>query len=486
VPQRTALKFLSWLQLSFLLPCIFLQFLASAQLCSGSLGDPVVNITFSGNSSTSFAPGNNLTYISSPCPDDGFYTVTRATSGCFNNSWHTIPNDHTGDGNFMLVNASYTPSDFFVATVSDLCPETTYEFASWIMNVHRPMGIYPNVTFTIESPDGAILQKFQTGDIPVSGQPTWKQYGFYFTTPRDNAKIVLRMRNNAPGGYGNDLALDDITFRPCGPVIQASIAGNPTDTVDVCEGNTAAYSFNANVSSGYQSPSYQWQLSTDKGDTWKDIAGATSISYNRLPVTTPGNYWYRLAVMDSRYAGLIACRISSNLVIINVHSKPIIKAGPDRIVLTGDENKLDGIAEGEEVKYWWSPTEYMKDPASLKPTISPPSDKIYTLSGISAYGCENEDWVFVKVVTGIYVPSAFTPNNDGLNDTWQIPFLDPAFNATVSVYNRSGRLVYRISGATVSWDGTLSGMAQASGVYVYLITFKNRPLKLKGTLTLIR
>jgi len=94
--------------------------------------------------------------------------------------------------------------------------------------------------------------------------------------------------------------------------------------------------------------------------------------------------------------------------------------------------------------------------------------------------------VFVKVVTGIYVPTAFTPNGDGKNDRWEIPFLDPAFDATVNVYNRYGQLVYHAGGEIVSWDGTIKGVSQASGVYIYVITFKQSTLKLKGTLLLVR
>ena len=85
---------------------------------------------------------------------------------------------------------------------------------------------------------------------------------FYYSP--DNATIVLRIVNSAPGGYGNDLALDDITFRPCGSLITANIIGISTDTVNVCEDNTNVYNFTA-TASGYVLPVYRWQLSTDQG-----------------------------------------------------------------------------------------------------------------------------------------------------------------------------------------------------------------------------
>ena len=88
-----------------------------------------------------------------------------------------------------------------------------------------------------------ILASFDSGDVPVSGSPTWLQYGFLFTTPADNAQIVLRLRNNAPGGQGNDLALDDIAFRPCGAKITVDIQNSAADTIEVCEGNMNTYTF---------------------------------------------------------------------------------------------------------------------------------------------------------------------------------------------------------------------------------------------------
>lgn len=459
----------------------------NAQLCNGSLGDPVVNITFgSGGATTNYPPPGGYVYTSSSCPNDGYYTVTKSTSDCFGNTWHTVASDHTGNGGFMLVNASFAPGDFFLTTVTDLCPNTTYEFAAWIMNVMKPNGIKPDITFRIETPAGVVLKEFQTGDINATGQPAWVQYGFFFTTPSSNASIVLRMTNNAPGGYGNDLALDDITFRPCGPLITASIQGNTGNTVDVCEGNANTYTFNANVSSSYLSPVYQWQLSTDKGGTWSDIAGATTISYQRQPTIAAGNYWYRLAVVEANAASVASCRIASNEVQINVHAKPIVDAGPDRVMITGSHITINGKATGEDITFSWTPDNYISDIHSLTPVVSPVGDISFTLSAKSLFGCTSEDNVQVRVVTGIYIPTAFTPDNDGKNDFWEIPFLDPSFGASVSVFNRYGQLLYHTSGKKVSWDGKLKGMPQASGVYVYMVTFKESNLILKGTVTIIR
>ncbi|MES1220662.1 MAG: gliding motility-associated C-terminal domain-containing protein [Bacteroidota bacterium] len=455
-----------------------------SQLCNGSLGDPAVNITFGNGGSTGYTPTDGYTYTSTPCPNDGFYTITNYTSDCFGNTWHTVVTDHTGGGYFMLVNASYTPGDFFLTTVTDLCPNTNYEFAAWIMNVLSIRGIKPNVTFSIETPDGVLLQQFSTGDIYETSRPEWKQYGFYFTTPADNPIIVLRITNNAPGGLGNDLALDDITFRPCGPIIKTAIQGN-SDTVDICKGNATQYTFTGDASADYVMPSYIWQQSYDSGKTWRDIPGANTLTYLRQP-TGVGRYWYRLTVTEQRSAGIPSCRIASNNLIINVHDDPFVNAGPDRILLAGDTIHLAAIVEGENPSYYWSPADQLSDINVPDAVATSTKNTTYTLFAESEFGCKNNDEVFIKVVAGIFVPSAFTPNNDGKNDRWHIPYLDPLLGATVSLYNRHGQLVYHTEGQTVDWDGNLNGVPQQSGTYVYLIHFKKKRPDMKGTVTLIR
>ncbi len=475
------------LAIFFYCVCQILILQGRAQLCTGSLGDPVVNISFGSGagSDTNFSPPAHYTYTPSTCPGDGTYTITTQTSGCFQDHWHTITGDHTGNGAFMLVNASFEPADFFVTTVSGLCPNTTYEFSAWVMNVLKPLpGIKPNITFSIETTGGTVLNSFNTGDIDVTPQPEWKQYGFFFTTSAGNNSVVLRMTNNAPGGGGNDLALDDIQFRPCGPVIRSSILGQ-SDHIDVCVNEQSPYTFIGEISPGFTDPVFRWQLSRDSGKKWTDIPGADQLQYERKN-STPGQYWYRLSVAENGNAGISACRIASNLLVIHVHPKPGVSAGPDRIILPGGQTTLEGHASGEQVRFAWSPPDHLSSDTVLNPVASPGHDQYYILSALSGFGCSNEDQVLVKWVSGIFVPTAFTPNGDGKNDHWRIPYLDPLLNATVSVYNRFGQLMYRAAGATVDWDGTLNGIPQAPGIYVYLVKFSNGIPDMKGTVMLVR
>ncbi len=306
---------------------------AVAQLCQGSLGDAIVNITFGAGNN----PGASLAaatttyqYVSNDCPDDGFYTVRNNTSNCFSSSWHVLARDHTGDANgyFMLVNASLQPSPFYVDTVKGLCSNTTFEFAAWILNVLRSSacsggGIQPNLTFTIEKTDGTILQTYNTGLIAGQSSPLWNQYGFFFTTPVGISDVVLRIFNNSQGGCGNDLALDDITFRPCGPLITTSVDGYASDSIFYCETGASTFTLRAVASSGFSNPLYQWQQSTD-GINWTDISGAnTSVYTINFTAGAIGKYKYRLAAAEQENFSSVKCRVVSKYITITKALKPV-------------------------------------------------------------------------------------------------------------------------------------------------------------------
>jgi len=311
--SRCILLFVSLFTISF----------AQAQLCTGSLGDPVVKIDFgSGTATHGAALGTGVTsytYTSADFPNDGSYTVESRTNTA--GTWWTTT-DHTGGGYMMVVNASLSITDYFYKkTVTGLCPDTTYEFAAWIMNLLKGTDrSTPNITFTIESESGTILATYNTGDIALSGSAVWKQYGFFFDTPQGLDTVVIRMRNNKIGAApGNDIALDDITFRACGPEVVSAVSNNTSTSITVCENQVPQYTFTGGATTSvYTTPAYQWQTSTDNGTTWTDIAGATATTTTVQPPQTAGVYMYRLSTAESANIASLGCRVASNVITITV------------------------------------------------------------------------------------------------------------------------------------------------------------------------
>jgi gliding motility-associated-like protein len=375
---------------------IFISQPVVAQLCTGSLGDPIVNINF-GSGSNPGAPlsaaTTNYQYASADCPNDGLYTVRTNTSGCFGNTWHNVSSDHTGNGSgyFMLINASIQPSAFYLDTVRALCGNTTYEFAAWIMNVIVPSAcsgssIQPNITFSIERTDGTVLQTYNTNNIPVTPAPEWKQFGFFFTTPAGVTDVVLRMTNNSTGGCGNDLALDDITFRPCGPLLTPSVAGN-SNAISFCEGMAHTYTFNCTASAGFTNPTFQWQQSSD-GITYTDIPGATGSSYVKsfAATTAAGIYYYRCSAAETGNITSVQCRVSSSSIKVIVNGKPTASISSNSPVC--EHNTLSLTAAGGTDYQWSGPNGFTSTNAAVQILdIQPAAAGTYNATVTNAAGC---------------------------------------------------------------------------------------------------
>jgi gliding motility-associated-like protein len=147
---------------------------------------------------------------------------------------------------------------------------------------------------------------------------------------------------------------------------------------------------------------------------------------------------------------------------------------------------LQATAKGESLQYNWTPSVSIVDPTALQAVARPATETLYTLTVTSGAGCTSTDQVLVKVVETIAIPNAFTPNGDGKNDTWQIPYIDSYPGMEVQVYNRYGQLVYRSKDGVVNWDGTINGRPQDAGTYVYVFDRKQFGGIAKGTILLIR
>lgn len=82
------------------------------------------------------------------------------------------------------------------------------------------------------------------------------------------------------------------------------------------------------------------------------------------------------------------------------------------------------------------------------------------------------------------IPNAFTPNGDGINDTWNIPNLAYDTQCKVKIYDRYGTLVYTSTGYGISWDGRNNGQNVPAGTYYYAINSHGRTFS--GTVSVIR
>ena len=141
---------------------------------------------------------------------------------------------------------------------------------------------------------------------------------------------------------------------------------------------------------------------------------------------------------------------------------------------------------GSYQSFTWSPTNDFNNPLVLNALVKPTADAEYVLTAISNNGCGvTTDTVLVKLYKGIFIPNAFTPNNDGFNDSWNIPALDAYPDFELLVFNRYGEIVYKNSRIRKPWDGNYKANLLPAGAYAYILKLNVANQIFKGTVMLI-
>lgn len=171
---------------------------------------------------------------------------------------------------------------------------------------------------------------------------------------------------------------------------------------------------------------------------------------------------------------------------IRVHPTPLLDAGPDRYLLEGGSGILQPLVSGNGLSYLWTPAINLDNPLIRNPKVNAVADTWYKLTVTSADGCVATDSLLVKILKALVVPNAFTPNGDGINDTWVIEYLESYPGATVQVYNRYGQLVFNSNGYPKPWNGTVNGNSLPVGTYYWIINPKNGRAQINGSVTIIR
>jgi len=162
---------------------------------------------------------------------------------------------------------------------------------------------------------------------------------------------------------------------------------------------------------------------------------------------------------------------------------------------TGDVDCSNGSSQltaAGGITYSWQADPTLSNPDIANPVASPTATTTYYVNITDQHGCTNSDSVIVYVTTdnksGYYIPTAFTPNNDGVNDCYGIRYWGSVNEIDFSIYNRWGQRVFHAKRADACWDGKLNGIAQDAAVYVYVIKAKTNcgDVFRKGTMVLIR
>jgi gliding motility-associated-like protein len=171
-----------------------------------------------------------------------------------------------------------------------------------------------------------------------------------------------------------------------------------------------------------------------------------------------------------------------------------VNAGNDTMVISNTPFALDGSASsagGGSLSYTWTPSSFLNDPNSPRPTATLQNDTMFILTVQSPGGCIARDSVRISVFkgSGIYVPSGFTPNSDGLNDQLKPRYIGIKKLNYFTIYNRWGEKIFSTKDMSKGWDGAYGGKPQNSGAFVWIISAEGldgQKYQLKGTTIIIR
>lgn len=235
---------------------------------------------------------------------------------------------------------------------------------------------------------------------------------------------------------------------------------------------------------------YQWY-----DENFYPIKGANFSTYTTEYHRRKGTYY----VANEEF-GCVSEKIQADL-FIRPPATPV-NAGNDIAVILGESVQLNALMNTPvaqttnleanpnsriaNLRYEWSPATYLDNPYVPNPIATPQESTVYTIKVIIDEGCEVTDEVRVIVRRELKIPNGFTPNGDGVNDTWEIKNINFQPDAIIEVFDRWGNRVFYSQGYPKEWDGTFDGRTLPTHTYFYVITAENGKQKWTGAVNIIR
>jgi gliding motility-associated-like protein len=317
--------------------------------------------------------------------------------------------------------------------------------------------------------DGTIQQWYwDLGNGTTTNQKPTNGYPF---TYMDDGLYTIRLATTSDRLCVSDTATQQIRIHKK-PVAQFSISG------PVCVGDSLLVT---DASAPGSAPLVKWR--------WNWGNGNKSVTTSPMPFyyTYPKGGQYQVELLAEDTNGCVAVQDAKQAVI---YTLPLVNAGTDQLIVAGTRVVLNASVNNAAAHtFRWTPAASLNNSTLLNPLATPGTSTWYTLTAThQAQGCSASDSVYVEVISGLYIPNAFSPNGDGINDVWRIPGLQAYPEAEVMLFNRWGQeLLRRRQYNTNPWNGTYKGASVPAGMYMYLIRLNNGTGEVrKGTISVLR
>ena len=339
----------------------------------------------------------------------------------------------------------------------------------------------PKVDFSLPSiclPDGR--GQFINASTISDGTDALFSYRWNFNDPNDPTSSTLMNpihKYSALGPYSVQLVVRtnnncvDSTTKILSTIYPQPKADFSATSLEVCTKTVIQFT---DLSDGKTSALNSW--------TW-DLANndMSSIQNPNKNFIDTGSFQIKLFITNMQ--GCVSDTAIKQLV---VHPYPVLIMGNSKLVLEGGTVALTPqYVYGTQLSYLWTPSQFLNSDTASVPMSSPVDDITYRLLLTGIGGCSVTDTLFVKVLKSPMIPNAFSPNGDGINDTWQIQYLESYPGTTVDIFNRYGQKVYSSIGYNKPWDGRFNGKILPVGTYYYVINPKNGRSIMSGSVTII-
>lgn len=227
---------------------------------------------------------------------------------------------------------------------------------------------------------------------------------------------------------------------------------------------------------------YSWSPSTGLNSTTTPIVVAAPV------VSTT----YKVIGSDNKN-----CFTDSATIDLKVNPNPTVNAGEDKLLHLGNSVPLVIQYSTDVINWLWSPATGLSCSNCPAPIATPESSTTYSITVANNSKCTATDQVFIKVVcdnSNLFLPTAFTPNNDGLND-WFYPMGVGLFKIqSLRIFNRYGQVVFlkanfNPNDRSAGWDGKYKGKNSDLGAYIYtleVICKNGEVLTINGKILLIQ
>jgi gliding motility-associated-like protein len=247
----------------------------------------------------------------------------------------------------------------------------------------------------------------------------------------------------------------------------------------VCPGMPVTFS--VSLTNVGDSVSYQWQLNGNNIIT----AGISTYTDNSIAT---GDKINCMVTANSISCPVIVTSYSDTIQ-PTLKQLPLVTLLPsDTTVNAGASVQLQALVTGNLSSFNWNPATGLNNSTILNPLASPLKTITYYFTATSMDGCSVNKNLSISVFLPLYIPNAFTPNGDGINDVFRIPPGSSFELKEFSIYDRWGGKIFTTRDIAEGWDGTFNGKSEPAGIYVYTIDgyILGKPSYFKGTVTLIR